>query len=611
MPNMTSLSTSQIAVEQKHISKQNIDGLENPSDKPAIKTLLSLPPIRRLPVETLSWIFILSVFSPDFDDRESCYKHPMVFRISHVCRQWRLISLQCPELWSKLCPDSVVGPWSISYTRALLERSKQFPLTIDIQPLEVNEHDSRYLRKAIRLALKHAERARVLHLDDHYGEKFAVQIVKRLSVISAPHLESFRFGLSERLDIKHPLFQGGGTPKLRHLGVRYHGLESLPPLPSQLVTLDLDRPHRTVSVSEMLSVLSKLPYLEIISLWACLQPDSPPVDNPVRFNHLTLVSIADAVSNCVAMMENLIPTHPIKISVKRLDWDAIPNWRPVGCLFERIGTRLNFRGEPGYLPLRTLSVKLTMPNRRVQGWVDVQCNPHRTNVSPYLDIGLSGIPGQHEEYTFRRRSNTWILRSCKLLQLFDVQVLYVSSKTFLPTDSWLNAFEGATQVHRLEIDEAGALVGFLKAILTPNEEYGQDKLFPALKTMFIREVDFEHKYRIGDGVSTTVGAALLDFLKKRASEGSRLELLWMEDCYHLPNGARLALLEHVDKAFWERYDVREVGSDPEEMDKFHGYSDEDSDSDQDWSDGWGEGLEGEDEWSDEGGGDGEDEARME
>ncbi|KDQ51139.1 hypothetical protein JAAARDRAFT_73791 [Jaapia argillacea MUCL 33604] len=593
MPNMTSLSTSQIPDEHQRISRPNIDELERPIDNPAIKTLLypqeSLPPIRHLPVETLSWIFILSVFSRDVDEWKKCRRHPMVFMISHVCRQWRTISLQCPELWSNLFPDSGVGTWSISYTRALLERSKQFPLTIVIKTREHRHHYSRYYELLV-LALKHAERARVLHLDDHYGEDVAAKIVKRLSVISAPHLESFRFGLSRSLDIKHPLFQGSGVQKLRHLGLRYHGLESLPPLPSQLMTLDLDSPRTRITASEMLSVLSKLPYLEIISLCNCLLPESPPIDHPIRFNHLTSVSIADAVSNCVVMMENLIHTHSIKVSIKRLDRGVIPDWHQVNCLFETIGTPLNFQGDPGYLPLRTLSVKLTIPDRCVQGWVEVQHNPPRADVSPYLDIGLPAIPAK---YTFHRRSNSWILRSCKLLQLRDVQVLHVSSEPFLPPESWLFAFEGAIQVHRLEIDQPGALGGFLKAVLTENEECGPDKLFPALKMMFIRQVDFDRKYRISDGVSSTLDVALLDFLKQRDSEGSRLEFLWMETCHFLPDEVFLVLLEHVDNAFWEGHDVRELGRGfyPEPIQRIPD-SDEDYDSDQDWEDGWGEGLEG-------------------
>ncbi|KAF7357598.1 F-box domain-containing protein [Mycena sanguinolenta] len=67
-------------------------------------------PIRTLPVELLAEIFLLSIREPDlsaFGYVYSKYFHIQdVFRVSHVCRQWRQIANSTPRLWTgQIEPD--------------------------------------------------------------------------------------------------------------------------------------------------------------------------------------------------------------------------------------------------------------------------------------------------------------------------------------------------------------------------------------------------------------------------------------------------------------------------------------------------------------------------
>jgi hypothetical protein len=78
-----------------------------------------LAPIRRLPAEMLSEIFMLAITEYDCS----------ALRLTHVCRSWRLVLLAMSRIWSNI----KVGTWtSTEKIQCLLERRRRITLDVEI-----------------------------------------------------------------------------------------------------------------------------------------------------------------------------------------------------------------------------------------------------------------------------------------------------------------------------------------------------------------------------------------------------------------------------------------------------------------------------------------------
>ena len=78
--------------------------------------------IHTLPVELLIKIFYCVVYFVNIDVREGCMD---IISISHVCRNWRSITLHAPRLWCNIwAPMQLIG------VDKLVKRAKHSPLNI-------------------------------------------------------------------------------------------------------------------------------------------------------------------------------------------------------------------------------------------------------------------------------------------------------------------------------------------------------------------------------------------------------------------------------------------------------------------------------------------------
>ena len=78
----------------------------------------------RLPPEILSHVFLeLSSSSPV---GSSTSQRLSWIRLTHVCRHWRGVALNCPALWSNISIAHEV------WTDLMLSRSKEAPLSVDL-----------------------------------------------------------------------------------------------------------------------------------------------------------------------------------------------------------------------------------------------------------------------------------------------------------------------------------------------------------------------------------------------------------------------------------------------------------------------------------------------
>jgi hypothetical protein len=122
-------------------------------------------PIEKLPVELLSYIFLLGTCtteeSPQDDDRSLPFttesiKAPLVF--SSVSKHWRSIALNTPTLWTSLCvtaemintqeDHSTSGAFNTGHLNTYIPRSRKYPLDILIdardQDWDFSEPESVY-----------------------------------------------------------------------------------------------------------------------------------------------------------------------------------------------------------------------------------------------------------------------------------------------------------------------------------------------------------------------------------------------------------------------------------------------------------------------------------
>ncbi|KAK0482039.1 hypothetical protein EDD18DRAFT_1201728 [Armillaria luteobubalina] len=140
------------------------------------KRLLS--PVRRLPPEVLALIFLESIVFPikrtpsasesewwDIELAES----PM-WVIEQVCRQWRRVSVSCPELWSYInitITDDNFKEDGYAYVRCLthqFSRSRLCPLSLSITDISNQSSFDKLPPPLVTLLLSVASRIRELHL---------------------------------------------------------------------------------------------------------------------------------------------------------------------------------------------------------------------------------------------------------------------------------------------------------------------------------------------------------------------------------------------------------------------------------------------------------------
>lgn len=153
-----------------------------------------LAPISRLPPELLAEIFYLC--TPELlDSRSLRYSHVFV----SVCRQWRNVGMEAPEIWSTI-PTDVAA----EVTEIFLARSRNSPLDIHVG---CDAEDD-----AVHAVLSHIHRIRRLRLDTGNASSF----LQRLRD-PAPLLTFFANSTSNDGIVLPDDFLGLDSPRLSHL----------------------------------------------------------------------------------------------------------------------------------------------------------------------------------------------------------------------------------------------------------------------------------------------------------------------------------------------------------------------------------------------------------
>ncbi|ESK87861.1 hypothetical protein Moror_15281 [Moniliophthora roreri MCA 2997] len=212
--------------------------------------------VSRLPPEILIYIFSLIVHSTNrnfyiirnFDDR-------YWFHFSHVCRDWRTISLNCTSLWTR--PDFDYP----CLAEEMIERSRPALLDIDIGHfLDLKKW---YIKeKAIAKALHEPERIRSLHMKFQFMDREPIhELFSLLTNVDTPFLRCLEIWSTN--DVTLPVgFLKGHAPQIDHLQLHGCSIPSDGLRLDQITSLKLDN----VRDRPFFDVLQRTPQLETLAI---------------------------------------------------------------------------------------------------------------------------------------------------------------------------------------------------------------------------------------------------------------------------------------------------------------------------------------------------------
>ena len=121
--------------------------------------------VHSLPNELLAHIFQLGFnnFSSDFGRDRTRYR--FLLTVTAICARWRNVGISCPSLWSSIgirIPTGFISKTTLERIGALLERSKDVSLDVEIYTMPLAEDDS--MKKVKAILGPHLQRCRSVQL---------------------------------------------------------------------------------------------------------------------------------------------------------------------------------------------------------------------------------------------------------------------------------------------------------------------------------------------------------------------------------------------------------------------------------------------------------------
>ena len=260
----------------------------------------ALVPISCLPPEIL--IAIFSFMSPSISDEKVGYLS--LIWVTHVCRQWREIALNYPNLWSyinftKLTPAGITG---------ILARTKMSPLYLEARITRRNKALIDNFERQLKTHLSHIR---------HLSISGRFQAVLDRLVSPAPALEtlslsdsSFPF-VSSLSAVPDGLFHGT-TPKLKCLKLGSFGINWKSPLLKGLRTLQVWNFIDPPTLEDWLDALIEIAQLETLilhSVTPIFSVDYRPISEPRRIltlPSLTQFKIGGPAKDCALALAHLV-----------------------------------------------------------------------------------------------------------------------------------------------------------------------------------------------------------------------------------------------------------------------------------------------------------------
>jgi hypothetical protein len=270
----------------------------------------ALAPISSLPTEVITSIFSILRSSGPTLLASGKRDHLAWLRVTHVCHQWREISLNNPLFWSHIDFNNL----TLAGVTEMLVRAKEAPLHLEANVTGHQQDDARFS------AFKEVLQSRVsyiCHLHISADPVLLCTTLERL-VSPAPTLEylslsmgaNYRLRTPSRAPIPDTLF-GGTTPRLSCLKLYQCDISWKSPLLKGLRHLEIRSPSERVrpSLADWLGALDEMPRLKELILHSA-SPIAPPfpldVERTVSLSFLTDLDISASAGDCALALSHLI-----------------------------------------------------------------------------------------------------------------------------------------------------------------------------------------------------------------------------------------------------------------------------------------------------------------
>ena len=212
-------------------------------------------------------------------------------RITHICRFWRMLSIDLSTLWARL-NVSVKTP--ISILSIYLQRSNNLTLDIEVD-LRHDPEDKAIRTHATKLwEIIKSTAYRWRRLNIHIGPHDATSVAEELRQLAAPFLEDIRMTCYVPIDGLTQMFKGC-TPALTSLRLWDVSLQQFTPSLANLTRLHLasTSPMKISAFRELVSQMIKLEELTLRSRVVEGWPVYPEADDIITLPSLTTLKLSD------------------------------------------------------------------------------------------------------------------------------------------------------------------------------------------------------------------------------------------------------------------------------------------------------------------------------
>ncbi|KAF9454318.1 hypothetical protein P691DRAFT_770746 [Macrolepiota fuliginosa MF-IS2] len=525
-------------------------------------------PICVIPPEVLGAIFIRV--------RDAClftyYRFDWLC-ITEVCRHWRLVALDCPELWTGICFES------LEFASKMLERSKTAGLT-----LNTLISSSPISKSILEKSMAHLSHIRALDITCHVWNIIQDSVLGPLCSPS-PMLEFLRLYSGRSPQLRGPLINGkplittqlplgvlSNAPHLREVEIHKIPIRWEPLLPhTQISSLKLHDITPLPTLLQLTDLLKAIPQLKILSLAYCLPSRIPAEDDMEGFVvHLPLLEeleIKGNLNDCAAYLPLLrYPSHSL-VTLKLLGSNDQSD--DTQNIFSSIAHQLQYPSTPDTLPFIIRTVCLI---RSASDSLDIYLHdaPLRIKNLSFSKQHIFGEDPPPVSISFIGPCAGVFLQSImrSFFAVFDLSHLYslaLKSKSDLPMVSEASNFRASYGslpcLEEMRIS-GSSLSEFFGALRFKDDESAENatvtedavqsdtslaispassSMCPALKALFVE--DFGFSYSKSPGLT----GALRDMLKSRHVQGAPIQKLILRGNKRLRTWQLKLFSKYVDR----------------------------------------------------------------
>jgi hypothetical protein len=481
----------------------------------------SLAPISRIPPEILATIFGHIV---ENKTSRKYQKRPACLIVTHICRHWREVALECPSLWAFISWNSA------RWVGICLERSKKAPLVF------LNTVKYNLARDSLQQALSQLPRIKVLRLPLFSSD--VDRVLDYLSSQPAPLLQSFKFSVAgphrNLRTISDAIFQGQ-APLLRRLKLINCRFSPTSCIFSGLRILYVKEVEST-SISELLPALRRMPALEQLTLAKEL-PSIIAEENKLCFDRVPLVrlqciTLDVTIQTAAYLFARLVLPDDTRIS---LNLTEIQGYQGFSDLFSAM-----YKGPGKCTPFfRSLDVTYSSHGFVAQFSKSTECRPsYREHCCDDMQLWIQfnwGVP-----------QSPVIFDICRMVTQGKFHSIFVSAIS-LPGHFWRAGSTILLELEEIHV-QSHLVVGGLFAALRIEGTQSTDIAFRSLQVLELEEISFR-KYELED---------LHNIIAMRSRHGTSLRQLRFTNCKGLhPNQVQLLkeVVEDVD-LYYGTYNTR-------------------------------------------------------